>query len=411
MRCKFLFHFLIVLFLASNLAIAWAGSDLVYKVNYEAKLQPEKKGFLVTVNIDKGDLLQRVVFKNTHGRYVNLKANGKLVQRDNEVEWLLPKNKARLQYFVQVSHEKGEGMFDSYYGDDWAIFRGDDLVPAFHTYEKEGAYSQTRIKFSLPEKWIVKSSWENKNRFEFIVDNPERQFDRPIGWFIAGKVGTRYAKISGTSVTVASPKDSGMQRMDVLTFFSFVWPQVKKTFGAVPEKLLIVGAPDPMWRGGLSAPNSLYLHVDRPIVSENGTSPLFHEITHMVTRIRGKVTETHNDDWIAEGLAEYYSFELLYKAGGISKSRKKKILQKLAKWGKEVEHLRQSKSTGAVTARAVVLLAELDEEIQQKSQNKNDLGDVVQALMKIREVSLDDLHKAVHGLIGTPKSLQSPLLK
>lgn len=411
MRWKFLFHFLITLFLISNAVNGWAESGLAYKVHYEAKLQPEEKGFLVTVNIDKGDLLQRVVFKNTHGRYVNLKANGKLVQRDNEVEWLLPKRKAKLQYFVQVTHQKGEGMFDSYYGDDWAIFRGDDLVPAFHTYEKEGAYSQTRIKFSLPEKWIVKSSWENKNRFEFIVDNPERQFDRPIGWFVVGKVGTRYAKISGTSVTVASPKGSGMQRMDALTFFSFVWPQVKKTFGVVPEKLLIVGAPDPMWRGGLSAPNSLYLHVDRPIVSENGTSPLFHEITHMVTRIRGKVTKVHNDDWIAEGLAEYYSFELLYKSGGISKLRKKKILKKLEERSRDIKHLRQSKSTGPVTARAVVLLAELDEEIQQKSQNKYDLGDVTRALMKIREVSLDDLQQAVNSLIGTSKALQSPVLK
>jgi predicted metalloprotease with PDZ domain len=285
------------------------------------------------------------------------------------------------------------------------------LVPAFHTYEKEGAYSQTKIKFSLPEKWTVKSSWENKSRFEFIVDNPERRFDRPVGWFIVGQIGTRQANISGTSVTVASPKASGMQRMEALTFFSFVWPQVKKTFGQVPEKLLIVGAPDPMWRGGLSSPNSLYLHVDRPIVSENGTSPLFHEITHMITRIRGKVTDKHNDDWIAEGLAEYYSFELLHKAGGISKNRKKKILEKLTGWGRGIKHLRQSKSTGPVTARAVVLFAELDQEIQQKSQNKYDLGDVTKALMKKREVSFEDLRQEVEELIDNSKTLNDSVLK
>jgi hypothetical protein len=102
---------------------------------------------------------------------------------------------------------------------------------------------------------------------------------------------------------------------------------------------------------------------------------------------------------------------LLHKAGGISKSRKKKILRKLAEWGKDVKHLRQSKSTGPVTARAVVLFAELDEEIQQKSSDKYDLGDVTKALMKKREVSLDDLRQAVEALIGTSKVLQNSALK
>ncbi len=400
LTCLFVFH-----------AQAETQSNLRYKVVYEAKFNGKEKGFLVTVDVDKGELLHKVVFNNPHNRYMNLSANGKLIERDAEVEWQLPKGKARLQYFTQITHEKDKGKFDSYYGDGWAIFRGDDLVPAFHTYEKEGAYSQTSIKFLLPEKWTVKSSWKNKQPFEFIIDNPERRFDRPIGWFIVGNIGTRHANISGTSVTVASPKNSGMKRMNVLTFFSFVWPEVKKTFGVVPEKLLIVGAPDPMWRGGLSAPNSLYLHVDRPLVSENGTSPLFHEITHMITRIRGKVTDKYNDDWIAEGLAEYYSFELLYKAGGISKNRKKKILKKLGEWGKAVKELRQTKSTGPVTARAVVLFAELDQEIQHKSQDKYDLGDVTKALMEKREVSLDDLRQAVNALIGDSKVLQDSALK
>ena len=49
----------------------------------------------------------------------------------------------------------------------------------------------------------------------------------------------------------------------------------------------VVGAADPMWRGGLSASNSLFLHADRPLISENGTSTLVHELTHVITRVRG----------------------------------------------------------------------------------------------------------------------------
>ena len=36
-----------------------------------------------------------------------------------------------------------------------------------------------------------------------------------------------------------------------------------------------------------------------------------HELTHAVTRIRG----ARNEDWIAEGLAEFYSIELPRRAG------------------------------------------------------------------------------------------------
>lgn len=167
-----------------------------------------------------------------------------------------------------------------------------------------------------------------------------------------------------------------------------------------------------MWRGGLSASNSLFLHADRPLVSENGTSPLLHELTHMVTRISGVATATTNDDWIAEGLAEFYSFELLYRANGMTKARRNTIIKNLAKWGADVKHLRQSKSTGPITARAVVLLDELDKEIRARSNKKHTIDDVTRDLMKTRKVSLDDLRKSVEKLIGKNiETLKSPLLK
>lgn len=405
MPCRFLIY--CCLFFAST---ALAETSLEYSVQYQMSVDTKQQGLNVQIVIDKAELINSLRFVNPNQQFKNIKASGKLVETDQSIQWFPGKGKAVLSYFVAVSHTKGNGQFDAYAAPSWFLLRGDDVIPAFFSDFVDGAESRATLMFKLPDGWSSETAWPKKNGI-YIIDNPERKFDRPYGWILLGDMGSRRAKVSGTSLVVASPKNSGMQRMEALTFFSFVWPEVKKTFGSVPEKLLIVGAPDPMWRGGLSAPNSLYLHVDRPLVSENGTSPLFHEITHMITRIRGKVTGKYNDDWIAEGLAEYYSFELLHKAGGISKTRKKKILQKLAEWGKDVKHLRQSKSTGAVTARAVVLFAGLDEEIQQKSRDKYDLGDVTKALMKKREVSLDDLRQAVDALIGASKTLQNPVLK
>jgi hypothetical protein len=386
---------------------------LAYKLTYQATLDPSKQGALVTISVDKGELLKHVRFNNSRGIYSNIRANGKLTFKDKQVEWELPNGEAQLSYIVALTNKRDPGKFDALVTEDWAIFRGDDLIPAIHTFEVSGAYSVASLDVVLPDGWSgIETGWPRKNGNVFTIDNPDRRFDRPTGWMIAGDIGTRRASISKTSIAVSAPKGESFKRMDALTFFNFVWPEVHSAFKKTPQKLLVVGAGDPMWRGGLSASNSLFLHADRPLVSENGTSPLLHELTHMVTRISGASTAKANDDWIAEGLAEFYSFELLYRANGMTKSRRNKIIKNLANWGADVKHLRKSKSTGPVTARAVVLLDELDKEIRKHSNNKYSIDNVTRDLMDIRKVSLDDLRKSVEKLIG-PKidTLNSPLLR
>ena len=58
-----------------------------------------------------------------------------------------------------------------------------------------------------------------------------------------------------------------------------------------------------MWRGGLSAPQSLFVHSDRPLISENATSTLLHEVMHLALGIRA----AEQFDWIVEGLASYFA--------------------------------------------------------------------------------------------------------
>jgi predicted metalloprotease with PDZ domain len=390
-----------------------AAEGPAYKLDYSVTLLPEKAGALVKVHVDKGQLLHKFSFSNERNIYSDIRANGKLTIRNKTIEWELPEGEATLSYFVTLTNERSPGKFDSRVTNDWALFRGDDLIPAVHTYEVPNAYSIASLSFTLPKDWkSIETGWDRKTGNTFAVDNPERRFDRPTGWMIAGKVGTRRATVKKTKIAISAPAGEHMRRMDALTFFNFVWPELHKAFEKTPQKLLVVGAGDPMWRGGLSASNSLFLHSDRPLVSENGTSPLLHELTHMVTRISGKVTDAANDDWIAEGLAEFYSFELLYRADGMTKSRRAKIIRSLSKWGGDVKHLRKSKSTGPVTARAVVLLNDLDQEIRKRSKNKYSIDDVVRELMKQRKVSLEDLTRASEKFSGSKlDALNSVLLK
>ncbi len=124
---------------------------------------------------------------------------------------------------------------------------------------------------------------------------------------------------------MASPEGSGLRSNDVLAFTRWTLPSLVEVFPQFPARLLIVsGAPD-MWRGGLSGAASIYLHADRPLISQNGTSSLLHEMVHVASGLHG----TGGADWIVEGLAEYYSLELLRRSNTISEQRFDAALRRL----------------------------------------------------------------------------------
>src|SRR5690606_13163910 len=232
--------------------------------------------------------------------------------------------------------------------------------------------------------------------------------DRPTGWILAGKVGSRRTQLGDTMLTVAAPVGEGMRRMDITTLLTVVWPQVQEVFPRPLDKLLIVGAGEPMWRGGLSAPNSIYMHTDRPLVSENGTSSLLHELVHVVSRIR----DTDRSDWISEGIAEYYAIELMRRAGGLSEDRHAKTMARLKSWSKNVSSLRTERSTGPVTARAVLLLRDLDAELRKGTGNRHSLDDVTRAMMRLEKVSTKDFIEISENVLGDrSKVLESRLLR
>ena len=166
----------------------------------------------------------------------------------------------------------------------------------------------------------------------------------------------------------------------------------------LPSRLTVVSAGDPMWRGGLSAPQSLFVHADRPLISENATSTVLHEVMHLSLGIKA----AENFDWIIEGLAEYYSLELLLRSGTISPTRYKTAKADQAKWAASVEALCRSKSTGAITAFAVTVFTSLNQEIRQGSDGNANLDDLVRKLWQSNEpVGLLTLINIAEQLTGS----------
>lgn len=382
------------------LVVAPAQAAKRVDLDFNVKFLPEEDVAEVELVLEDGSALAYIDFNlGDEGLYSDFEtdAKGDWQQEGERGLWRPAAGKARLGYRVRISHQRDNGRFDARMTPDWALLRGDDLVPAGRVDVRDGVRLVSRLSFELPEGWkSVETGWPRIGKNRFRINNPERQFDRPTGWMLAGKLGSRRARLGETDVTVAAPVGEGVRRMDILTLLTFVWPEVQNVFPRDPKKLLIVGAGDPMWRGGLSGPNSLFMHADRPLVSENGTSSLVHELVHVFSRI----TDADRSDWISEGLAEYYAIELMRRAGGMSEDRYQAVRKHLSTWSSKVKSLRTEHSTGPVTARAVLLLQELDREIRQRSKNRHSLDDVARGLMRLDKVTTEDFVNITETLLG-----------
>lgn len=387
-----------------------ASAATSYDVDYTVEFLPKQRQVAVTIALDPGDgRATRLDFPMDPTRYTDVAGDGVIERKGERLIWTPPKKGGELRYRFAVNQERRGGGFDALMTDAWVIMRGDDLVPSARVRTTRGADSRARLRFTLPTGWTgVDTPYVlNRNRDAFVVVNPARRFDRPVGWVVAGDIGTRREWIEDMEVSVAGPKGEDVRRNDILAFINATAPEMHLAFDTLPSKVLIVGAGDPMWRGGLSGPRSLFLHADRPLISENGTSTLMHELTHVITRIRGE----KGDDWIAEGLAEFYSIELLHRAGLLSDTRRQRALLWMKRHGRDIKRLHRSSSSGERTARAVTLFAALDSEIRKQSENRFDIDNLTQSLMGRGRVTQEDLRDEVERLLGVPSEvLNSSLL-
>jgi hypothetical protein len=372
-----------------------------YRLRYDLSLKPEVGRAEVALTLGEGATknIWSLKFHVDPQRHTGFQADGKLQVDGEFVTWSPPEKGGRLSFRVSVDNRRANGRFDARQTDDWAIFRGDDLFPPASTEQRDQAEADATLHVDLPEGWSFVSAYPESEKNVYEIEHAQRSFDRPTGWMAAGKLGVRREKIAGVQVTVAGPMNQGVRRLDILAMLNWNLPRFSRIIPHMPKRLLIVSAGDPMWRGGLSGPNSLFLHSDRPMVSENGTSTLVHELMHVTNRLKAE----SGGDWIVEGIAEYYSLKIMWRSGTITERRYQQALQKLEKWGLEAERLDVDRSSGPVTARAVGVLRTLDREIHAKTKQEKSLDEVVERMTVLgQRVSLQRLRKAVVKVMGEP---------
>jgi len=268
--------------------LASAASAASYDARYSAEFRPDSGTIHVELKLSGEKLPSRIVLSIDPQRHRTFTSTDTIEVAGHAVTWH-PKGKfSRLGYDFVVNHERAPGRYDSLMTKDWALFRGDKLVPRASVKAVRGLESRATLEFGLPQGWSAITPYASATTQRIPIDNPQRRFDRPEGWILAGKIGNRTEKIAGIQTTVAAPTGDSARRQDTLAFLNWNLPHLTAVFPAFAHRFLIVSAGDPMWRGGLSGPASMFLHSSRPLISENRTSTLLHELVHVATRLEAE---------------------------------------------------------------------------------------------------------------------------
>lgn len=369
---------------------------LAYRIDYVVKPHLVDGTVEVTLTLSQDRALLREMTMRPDARVADLKANGELRIGDTEVRWLPPASGGTMSWRVNVANQRNGDGHDAWLGMEWGLFRAEDIIPRATTRTLKRARSETWLTLRLPAGWTAVTQYFNTNG-RIRIDNPQRRFDQPSGWMLFGDLGIRRETIAGMRVAVAGPIGQSVRRMDALALLNWTLPELRRLLPDLPARLTIISAGDPMWRGGLSAPQSLFIHADRPLISENGTSTLLHEVMHLTLALGA----AEGYDWIVEGLAEYYSLQLLHRSGTISNSRFKRAKADLAEWAASASSLCRRNSTAATTALAVGILTALDEDIRQLSAGQSSLDDVLSELTQLEhDIDLHGLSEISQRIAG-----------
>ncbi len=385
---------------------AWAAGDTgkIYDVRFSGTFQPAQGVIEAAIHVQQArHLLRSLELAAPAADFSNFTGDGVIERQGQHLVWTIPRKGGSLFYKVKVNHERGM-VLDARMTKNWAILRLDNVFPAAAARSVKQSKSRSTLELHGPAGWAFESRYGPLQKPRAVSD-PGRRFDRPTGWLAAGDLGIRKEMISKRIVTVAAPQNQGMRRLEIIAFLHWTMPTLVKIFPDFPMRLLIVGAGDDMWRGGLSGPGSIYLHAERPLISENATSALLHEMVHLATG----APPGPKDDWIIEGLAEYYSLEILRRSGGLGAKRFAQTLEWLEVWAKRENGRLTSPSSGANTARAVLVFDLIQKEL--KANDAGSLDEVVRQLLASDSINAAELQQLVDDALGEPSGKLNKALK
>lgn len=209
------------------------------------------------------------------------------------------------------------GEFNSYLGPQWGVLKGDAIgIPFSYSFADTAAGPprfQTAVRFQLPAGWTVAAPWLNVGTSSFELPGTD---GNPRGFVAVGPFKPDVETRAGKTFTyVKLGAGYGGGEKELFDYVEAATPYYADVYGPVTgTEIVLINAPDPMFRGGLGSEDSLYVH-------DNVTlKTLAHEYAHVWQRfltvdttprspeVSWTTAETINGTslWLNEGDADYH---------------------------------------------------------------------------------------------------------
>ncbi|HEV7732934.1 MAG TPA: hypothetical protein VGR62_12255 [Candidatus Binatia bacterium] len=342
----------------------------------------------------------RLVFRD--GRAADVQGTGRLDWQGRTLEWTPGGPYAHLEYTITIDKHRPTGgpRYDSHAEPTWVATRARHLFPQINVHFRPGAEAaraRARLLFRLPKGWKSVATGELIGSHAFVVEEPGKRLARPRGWFLLGDVDTTTRRIAGMEITVAAAPGSGLDVPRLFRFYEQTIPLLAPLLGSPPARLLVVSAPDPMWRGGISGEGSFYVNGRIAVRSRDRTSTYLHELIHVWQPFRPE----GDGRWISEGLAEYYSLVIQRRAGMLSAAGFARGIELFARHGRWDIDLSRTHDAAALNNSAPLVLHWLDTEIARATDGAKSLDDAVRRLAAdSRELTTASFLRAVNRTAG-----------
>ena len=125
-----------------------------YRIEVTVTPNPEDRQFNVSLRVRQPrPLLRELSFRAPEPIYSDFSGDGEVSRDGERVIWLPPRRGGTLSWTTTAQRERSNDAFDAHMSDEWAMFRGSDLMPPARTRTIEDAVSKTTLKFDLPKDW------------------------------------------------------------------------------------------------------------------------------------------------------------------------------------------------------------------------------------------------------------------